>query len=407
MEDRRNTGSVTKRLYDDDAYIKEFRARVIGCSPAGDKAFGIELDMTAFFPEGGGQKSDTGRIGDAVITDVQEKDGHILHISDRPLDTGAEYDCAIDFAKRYDRMQNHSAEHLLCGIIHNMTGYDNVGFHLSDDETILDINGPVSKEMLKEAEEKANKVIYENAPITAAFLSGDELKGIDYRSKLDITENVRIVTIEGYDKCACCAPHVKSTGEIGIIRIIDAMPHRGGVRITILAGERAYRDYVYLDESNRQYMAWLSTKRLEGAKGVEQIINKNRALSEDNVRLKKELTSIVLDNLKKKLENKNDDRPVPVFSANFDDVMMRNLINEGLKMTDAAIMGFTGDDDNGYKYIIGAKEDKGILYKGEYTDLPGFAKIMNGALNGRGGGSRLMIQGSLKALKNDIEEFFI
>ena len=377
MEDRRNTGSVTKRLYDDDAYIKEFRARVIGCSPAGDKAFGIELDMTAFFPEGGGQKSDTGRIGDAVITDVQEKDGHILHISDRPLDTGAEYDCAIDFAKRYDRMQNHSAEHLLCGIIHNMTGYDNVGFHLSDDETILDINGPVSKEMLKEAEEKANKVIYENVPITAAFLSGDELKDIDYRSKLDITENVRIVTIEGYDKCACCAPHVRSTGEIGIIRIIDAMPHRGGVRITILAGERAYRDYVYLDEANRQYMAWLSTKRLEGAKGVEQIINKN------------------------------DDRPVPVFSANFDDVMMRNLINEGLKMTDAAIMGFTGDDDNGYKYIIGAKEDKGILYKGEYTDLPGFAKIMNGALNGRGGGSRQMIQGSLKALKNDIEEFFI
>ncbi len=405
MNDRRNTGSATKRLYDDDAYIKEFRATVIGCEPAGEKSFGIELDATAFFPEGGGQKSDTGHIGEAVITDVQDKDGHILHISDRPLSVGSEYECGIDFVKRYDRMQNHSAEHLLCGIIHNMTGFDNVGFHLSDDETILDINGPVSKEILREAEEKANRVIYENVPITVDFLSGDELKGIDYRSKLDITENVRIVTIEGYDKCACCAPHVRSTGEIGIIRIIDAVPHRGGMRITLLAGERAYRDYAYLDEANRQYMAWLSTKRLEGTKGVEQIINKNKSLSEDNVRLKKELTSIVLDNLKKTLENKSDDIPVPVFSANFDDVMMRNLINEGLKLTDAAIMGFIGDDENGYKYIIGAKEEKGILYNSEYTDLPGFAKIMNGALNGRGGGSRLMIQGSVKTVRKDIEDF--
>jgi alanyl-tRNA synthetase len=206
-----------------------------------ESGFDVILDRTAFFPEEGGQSADTGKIGDAQVLYVYERDNIVHHITDKSPLLGNNK-CCLDFQDRYEKMQLHTAEHILCGILHKKYGYDNVGFHIGDDVVTFDINVVLSREILDEVEDEANAVVYSNIKVDTFFPKADELEKLNYRSKLDITDNVRIVQIGDVDACACCAPHVSATGEIGLIKMLHFEKHRGGTRIWMSAGYRALAD---------------------------------------------------------------------------------------------------------------------------------------------------------------------
>ena len=204
---------------------------VLSCEEKDDKYL-ITLDKTAFFPEGGGQYADKGSLSEANVLDVQIKDEIIYHLTDKPLNMGETVTGEIDWDTRFSRMQNHTGEHIVSGVIHNLYGYNNVGFHMNDRFITLDTDGPLNEQDIAKIELEVNKVIYANKKINVVYPSADELSNYDYRSKLDITENVRLVEIEDTDLCACCAPHVAKTGEIGIIKIIGFIPYKKAATVT-------------------------------------------------------------------------------------------------------------------------------------------------------------------------------
>ena len=222
---------MTERLYDVNSHMRDFTAKVLSCAGMNGK-YELVLDKTAFFPGGGGQAPDSGKIGGARITDVFERGGDVVHIADAAVPEGQEVSCGIDWETRFRRMQNHSGEHIVSGIVHRLFGYDNVGFHMGDHTVTLDFSGELSPDDVQRIETLANLAVYQNLPVTTAFHTPDELSSLSYRSKLEFTGAVRLVTIPGVDCCACCAPHVEYTGEIGIIKILDAQRHRGGMRLT-------------------------------------------------------------------------------------------------------------------------------------------------------------------------------
>lgn len=280
---------MTELLYYKDAYIKEFDATVISCDEC-DEGYLTVLDRTAFFPEEGGQYADTGFIAGARVTDGRIKDGVVYHLTDTALTVGEEVHCTLDFDGRFEKMQCHSAEHLLSGLIHTHFGFDNVGFHLSREYVTFDVSAPLLREQLDFIETLANLAVYENRKITAAFPTPEELSGMDYRAKLELSENVRIVTVDGYDACACCAPHVCSTGEIGVIKLLDFEKHKGGVRIYMTAGKRALIDYRARYTAIRKISEILSEPQATVADAVSA---RCKALSELEYKLREARLAIV------------------------------------------------------------------------------------------------------------------
>ena len=260
----------TIKLYENDSYIKNFSATVVSCEEK-DGAYSVVLNQTAFFPEGGGQDADKGKINDADVLDVQIKNDVIYHKVNKPFNVNEEVTCTLDWETRFSRMQNHTGEHIVSGVIHSLFGYNNVGFHMNDTLVTLDVDGPLSDEDIKKVELKANNAIYENKSIKAIYPTAEELPDYDYRSKLDITEGVRLIEIEDYDLCACCAPHVAKTGEIGIIKIVSYIPYKKGTRIEMLCGALALNDYQNLHSTNKAVMNMLSANRFEIAESVERI----------------------------------------------------------------------------------------------------------------------------------------
>ncbi len=378
---------ITEKLYYNNSYIKKFSANVLSCEEKKD-GFYVVLDKTAFFPEGGGQKADAGCIGDAAVKDVREKNGVIYHLTDKLLNIGETYGCTIDWDVRFRRMQQHSGEHVVSGIVHSLFGYDNVGFHMEDDYVTVDFSGELNRQQLDEVEEKANEAIYSNLEIKCWFPDEDELDKLDYRSKLDLTENVRLVDIESVDLCACCAPHLNRTGEIGVIKILDFMRHRGGIRIIIKSGLDALYDYRAKYKSVYDISGLLSAKQNEVSGAVERLQNELDALRREFYNFK----ISVSENDKNNILFAGDCSYF--FGELYDADMMRELVNYGMTKS-TVCFGFFGNSDDGYSYIIGSN----------FLDMKKVAKAVNSALNGRGGGRDTMIQGKVFADKVKITEF--
>ena len=239
---------MTEKLFYRDSHLKEFTAEVLSCEKR-DGHYEVELDRTAFFPEGGGQYADTGVLDEMQVCDVQEKDGRIFHIMKDRSERVSEYFTAgrrvsgrIDWEERFMKMQQHTGEHIVSGLVHARFGYNNVGFHLGSEDCTMDFNGAVTKEELQEIEQEANRAVWKNLPVQVLYPTEEELASMDYRSKIEIEGQIRIVVIPGYDVCACCAPHVNNTGEIGMIKLTGVQRYKGGVRVTMLCGVRALLD---------------------------------------------------------------------------------------------------------------------------------------------------------------------
>ncbi len=381
---------MTRKLYYEDSHMRSFDATVLSCAKSGNK-YAVTLDKTAFFPEGGGQSADMGLIGDIAVCDVQITGGEIVHYTLSPLAVGDTVKCSIDWDTRFKRMQNHSGEHILSGILHSMFRCDNVGFHMGHDAVTVDFNVELSTEDLTKAELAANRAIFENVPVTAFFPSNAELKKLDYRSKLELSDDVRIVKIGEYDMCACCAPHVSHTGEIGMLKITSSMRHRGGTRITMLCGIDAFLDYRNKYDSNARISSLLSAKPDETANAVLRMLEEVKNLKNHIFTLKNDMITAYMQNI-----GDGGSRYVCVFCPSLDTDSMRLLVNRVLETRSAVCAAFSGKDGEGYKYIIGSNTD----------DMTVFAAQLNSALAGRGGGTSKMVQGALKATRDAIENYF-
>ncbi|MCQ2385199.1 MAG: alanyl-tRNA editing protein [Clostridia bacterium] len=381
--------NLTKKLYDENAYRVSFSGTVLACEE-GEGGYRVVLDQTVFFPEEGGQKADKGSLGGIAVSDVKIKNGVIYHIMERPLTPGEAVDGKIDFTDRFRKMQNHSAEHIVSGLVYRLYGFHNVGFHLGDDTVTLDFDGVLERPDLTRLEQEANRAVFDNLTVKAEYPPPEVLSSLSYRSKLDLKENVRIVTIPGIDVCACCAPHVSRTGEIGLIKLTDYMHYKGGVRITLHAGWDAYRDY------SEKYLSVLSVANLLSAKQEEvfyAVTNKTNALNQALAELKQVKKALI----RKETETiQPSDGVLCLFVDENDRDLLRERANMALERQKDTVLVVGSNSATGKPYfLVSAKRP-----------LRQYISAIQTALGGKGGGKDDMVQGSLTASPEEIVSFF-
>ena len=373
-----------KELYDLDPYRKEFDSKVVSCVYSKDH-YEILLEETAFYPEGGGQPADHGTLNGVHVFDVHEKAEGIMHYCDSPLAEGQSVHGVIDWQRRFDHMQNHSGEHIVSGLIHNLYGYENVGFHMG--EVIqIDFDGPLNEEQLRIVETKANETVMANAEIIAHFPDEEARKTMAYRSKKELSGVVRIIEVPGADVCACCGTHVKRTGEIGIIKLLSFQKHKKGVRIEMVSGMRALKYIQQAMAENHAISVALSAKELETSAAVNALL---AASGQKDARIR-EVSEMLLKYRLDEYESGQD------LIIDFEDELDRNVLRRhgndlAEKAKTAAVI--SGNEEKWNYFIISHS-----------VDLKAKAKQINEALNGRGGGSAEMIQGSFAGAKETVEE---
>lgn len=377
---------MTEKLYYQDSHLFTFEAAVLDCRKE-KKGYSVVLDRTAFFPEGGGQLADTGVLGGVRVLDVHERGGEIRHCTDAPLEIGAHVEGIVDAGQRLRRMQNHSGEHILSGLVHNAYGFNNVGFHMGAECMIIDFSGELTWEQLTELETRANEVVRQNIPLHIWFPDANELQSLEYRSKLELTENVRIVEIPGVDRCACCAPHVERTGEVGIVKILDSQRHRGGVRVSVVCGLDALEDYRARQESVTEISRALSAKRGEVTRAVQRVLNEQQSMKERCDALSLALIRYMAEGEPETAGN------ILVFDATLGEIAQRELVNRLMEKAGGFAAVFCGSNEDGWRYIIGSRR----------LDLRAMSREINAAIQGRGGGTPQMIQGSARADRAEIE----
>ena len=378
-----------KRLYYESSYIKNFTASVTGCRERKDGRWEITLDQTAFFPEGGGQPWDTGTLGGADVLEVHERDGEVIHYTDRPLEAGRRGEGCLDWERRFDHMQGHSGEHILTGCIHRRFGYDNVGFHMGSEEITIDFNGLLTGEELDEMEREANEAIYRNLPVQILTPSPEELENMEYRSKKELSGQVRITVIPGVDVCACCGTHVEHTGEVGLIKVLGMIHYKGGVRISLLCGRKALLHTAKRQKQIASLSVLLAAKQDEVPAAVERLKAEKEKLEMELSRMRQAQTEAKAAALPERSGG------LAVFEE-MDPVQLRRyctLLYEGGKGDIVLACARRGD---GCLYVLGSSK----------RDMRSFSKKLNGLLRGKGGGSSLMAQGTFQAEEEEIRRAF-
>ena len=376
----------TEKLYEKDAYIKRFEARVLTCGKT-EKGYKVLLDKTAFFPEGGGQPCDAGFLSGVAVTDVQITDGEIYHYTEAPFSEGQTVSGEIDFDRRYNFMQNHTAEHIVSGLVFERFGFDNIGFHLSESEVTFDFNGFFTEKQLSELELEANRRVWQNLRVTAFYPAPLELKDINYRAKSWIEGEIRLVKIEDTDVCACCAPHVKSTGEIGIIKFLGTEKQHGGTRIFMKCGGFALRDYGDKISDIKAICEMLSAK-------PESVKNDVSALLE-KLENEKRITKAAKERMYL-YEIRLSDKSKPALIVDDADIKDLQFLADGLHKAYGGVR--TALSKSG--------ENTAFVMCGDLPDIESEFKKLKSAFSVKGGGRDKIRQGSIIAPREKIKEYF-
>lgn len=377
-------------LFYRDEYAREFDAEVISCQK-GKKGYEVVLSDTAFYPEGGGQPADRGTLGQVNVLDVKRRNGEILHITDAPLELGMTVHGVLDWERRFDHMQQHSGEHILSGVVHAQFGYDNVGFHMNDEVVTVDFNGPITWEEAMELEDKVNAYIWTDAESRELYPSEEELKAMDYRSKIELKGKVRLVEYPGADLCACCGTHVAHTGEIGLMKILSVSRHKDGVRMEMLFGGRAMKDYDRKHLLNTEFSCRLSAKPYETGEALQRVLDEMNAMKFRMQAMNERYYAMRATSI-----------PVgePVIFFNEPGMSMVEirkfcdyLISTG-KVKTAMII--SPKDKESVNYVMGSAD----------LNMRDVGKLLNEKLHGRGGGRPEMVQGSFQAVAEAVEQAF-
>ena len=380
----------TGKLYDEDAYAVSFDAEVL--SAEGND---VVLDRTLFFPEEGGQQADRGVLGGIEVADVQIRGDEIHHLL-KTADVraagilpGMRVSGEIDRAFRFSNMQQHSGEHLFSGLVHRLFGFNNVGFHLSEREVTLDFDGVIPAERIGELEILVNRIITEDIPSRIRYVSGREREELEYRSKIDLPGLVRIVEFPGYDTCACCAPHVRRTGEIGVLIVTGMIRWKSGVRVSILCGERAVRQCRKDRDIVIKTANYLTTS-------PDEIYSQSVKAKEELRAMKARLTELGKRQLEKDADAADPALPdVFLFSPDAEAAAARSTVNRLTAVHEGWSGVFTGSDSRGYSFVIGA---------GKNADARKAAALLRQQFGAKGGGSDKMVQGSVMAAEAELKE---
>lgn len=378
----------TRKLYYEDAHLSVFSAKVISCEKT-EKGFAVILDATAFYPEGGGQAGDTGTLGRVQVLDTQEQGEQVVHICDGPLTPGETVEGRIDYDTRFLRMQQHSGEHIVSGIINRRWGYHNVGFHMGAESTTIDFDGIIPQEALPELEVEANAAVWANIPLHIWTPDKEELPQVNYRTKRALPWPVRIVEVPGYDTCACCGTHVSATGEIGIIKLFSAVNFRSGTRMEMACGKLAYEILSAAYEQNKQVSQAFSAKPMETGAAAQRM---NEVLAQQKYRVIG-LERQIFAGIAEGYEGKGN---VLHFAEDLDGNALRELTDKIAEKCGGRAAVFCGSDEDGYAYCLASRDG----------DLRPFGKEMAAALGGKGGGKPNFQQGRVGANRVTIQAFF-
>ena len=377
---------ATAKLYETDPYVQTFTATVLVCTPAGEQ-FAVQLDRTAFYPEGGGQPCDTGALGTALVTDVQGHGGVITHTVSAALPVGQTVEGRIDWARRRDHMEQHTGEHILSGTLHRLFGAENVGFHIGSPAVRMDMSVPLTAGQLAEAEAQANAVIRADAPVRCWYPAPEDLAKLTYRSKKEIEGQVRIVTIPGADVCACCGTHTRTTGQVGQIKILASENYKGGVRLSVVCGQRALLAAQAMRQRQAEIGALLSAKADQTAVAVHRVYDEYTALKFTHFGVCSQLFDALAQ-----LANPGEDaiRTVPGLDPD-------GLHRLAVRLTEATtgLCAALTPTEKGTGYCIAQADG----------DVRALTKALNAALNGRGGGKPGICQGSCAATPEQVERF--
>lgn len=378
----------TKKLYYENCHLSRFTARVQSCCEA-PKGWEILLDATAFYPEGGGQAADRGTLGQRQVLHVSERGEQVVHLCDGPLEAGSQVEGRIDYAHRFDLMQQHTGEHIVSGIINRRYGYHNVGFHMSSDVITIDFDGVIPSEDLPGIEKEANEAIWQNLPVVCTVPSEEELPHTVYRTKRALPWPVRIVQVPGYDSCACCGVHVAATGEIGVIKLLTTVGFRGGTRMEMLCGKRAWQLLNTAFDQNRQVSQAFSAQITETGAAA-------RRMNEQLAAQKFQITQLQRERFDSIAKSYQGSGTVIHFEAGLESGTVRELCDAIADRCGGMAAVFSGNEEAGYFYCLVTRSG----------DLRQLGKDMNKALNGRGGGKPQFLQGRVQASKAEIKAFF-
>ncbi len=378
----------TRRLFYEDVYIQEFEAIVLSCEEK-DGKYHVILNATAFYPEGGGQPADKGMIDNIPVVDVQYIDGELCHIMERPLEEGAQVVGKIDWNWRFDLMQQHSGEHIVSGMIHEKYGYENVGFHMGEEIITIDLSGVLTWQQVQEIEKKVNYYIWMNQQVNIFYPDERQRKFIPYRSKKELTGEIRLVEFPGADLCACCGLHVTHASQIGLVKILSCKKFRDGVRMEMLSGKRALDYLSGSTEQNSQIAVSLSVKENETKEAVQRLLD-------EVYDLKGQLAQEKQKSFEVKAASFAGKGNVLLIEDTMEAAEVRKCTDSILNTCGGIAALFAGNDTDGYKYAIGERNG----------DIKELVKKVNKELNGRGGGKPFFAQGSVKAARKQIKALF-
>lgn len=368
---------------------RSFDATVTGCRAYKDGLFAVTLSDTLFYPEGGGQPGDTGTLSGVRVTDTRLSGEEIIHVCAAELPVGQTVHGELDWERRFRHMQCHTGEHIFSGIAHELYGCNNVGFHLSRDCVTIDFDRVLTAEQLAEVERQTNEAVFADVPTVISYPDADTLRTLDYRSKKELTGTVRIVEAGARDVCACCGLHVARSGMVGCVKVGTQTPHRGGIRLTLLIGWDAVRDYDQKQKSVTEISHILSAKPHEVAQAVELMASRNDRYKAEVIALHEQIFR-----LKAALLPSDQDR-LWSFAENLSPVQIRQFADILAEQTGWAAV-FSEAPNGGYQYAICSHN----------VDVCPICKELNQALNGHGGGKLAVVQGAVQASQSEIETFF-
>jgi alanyl-tRNA synthetase len=402
---------MTEMLYYEDPHRTEFEARVVATEPAGAEGTGrvwVELDRTCFYPEGGGQPADRGRIGDEVVLDVQKTDGRILHLVEPggddprgdgaggdatgapgggpPLEAGAAVRGRVDARMRRDYMQQHTGQHIISAAMIEIGGYETISVHQGEEYTSVDFAAAdIPAADLERAEARANAVVGENRPVKTFYTESSEAASLGLRRPPKFEGTLRIVEVEGIDRVACGGVHCERTGEVGMIKLIGTDRIRGNVRTFWKIGDRALADYRLKTEVCNTLVDTFSAKVPELPARAEKLeVNLKQAEWEIG-RLQKRLAAELAERLAAGADTPGRH---PVVTHHFDGEAKElfRAVAEDLAARAGLAACLTNEVDGRLQWIITA---------GEGVDLD-FARVRGELLpliDGKGGGKPPIWQG--------------
>lgn len=368
---------MTERLYDYDSYSFEFEAEITDAFVKDGKNIAV-LDRTCFFPEGGGQPSDTGKIGSLNVSYVFEEDGNVYHCTDSLAEKNTKALCRIDFDRRFLFMQIHSGEHILSGRIQSLFGIKNVGFHIGNGFNTIDLDKELSEEMVRKAEIETNMAIWKNEPVKSYYPSKEELEKLPLRKKSVTDKPLRVVIAGTSDVCACCGTHVARTAEIGLVKIIKHEKYKGGTRITFLCGSQALEDYEKKNALLKEAGKIFSLPPEDVMKGIGKLKSSLEEEKAKTAALCEKLVSVRASEIIKGMDEKK------AYVGIEDGFSAKELLMLSEKITSA---------EESSVFLFG--DDKFVFASSSGMDMRQLASSMAKEFKTRGGGRPSMVQGAI------------